>query len=151
MRNGNAPGASDVVALRPLDIWATARHLARQTGFRDIHDMAFIRAIGCLFLIPAILMLSYGLVIWHDGVPLFELAARDYLAMVGPAAPDPVQVAAQRFIPGALADPRSAAFLLWPVAGAIGFVAALLSVPGMIILVLFRRGWSRALVRRQYS
>lgn len=112
--------------------------------------MTLVRALGCFLLIPAILMLSYGLVVWHDGVPLFELTARDYLATNGPA-PDPMQAAAQRHVPGALADPRSAEFLLWPLAGAIGFVAGLLSVPGMVILVLFRRGWSQALVRRQYS
>ncbi len=112
--------------------------------------MTLVRGFGCILLIPSVLMLSYGLVLWHDGVPLFELAAREFLAMTGPAAPDPIQVAAQHYVPGALADPRSSEFLLWPLAGAIGLVAALLSVPGMIILVLFRRGWSRALVRQQY-
>lgn len=113
--------------------------------------MTLIRAFGCILLIPAILALSYGLVIWHDGVPLFELAAADYLAMTGPPGPDPVQVVAQRYVPGALVDPGSAEFLLWPMAGAIGLVGGLLSVPGMIILVLFRRGWSRTLLHRQYS
>ena len=113
--------------------------------------MVLIRAFGCILLIPAVLALSYGLVIWHDGVPLFELAAGDHLAMTRPPGPDLVQAAAQRFLPGALASPGSAKILLWPLAEAIGLVAALLSVPGMIILVLFRRGWSQALVRRQYS
>lgn len=113
--------------------------------------MALIRGFGCILLIPSVLMLSYGLVIWHDGVPMLELAARDYLAMTGPGMPDPIQTAAQHYVPGALADPRSPEFLQWPLAGAIGLVAGLLSVPGMIILVLFRRGWSRALVRQQYS
>lgn len=113
--------------------------------------MTFVRAIGCIFLIPAILMLSYGIVLWHDGVPVFQLAAGDFLASTGSAGPDPVQAAAQRYLSGELADPLSARFLLWPVAGAIGLVAGLLSVPGLIILVLFRRGWSRVLVRRQYS
>lgn len=113
--------------------------------------MTLIRAMGCILLLPAILLLSYGLVLWHGGVPVFELAASDYLTLSGPAAADPVQAAAQRYVPGVLAGPRSADFLLWPLAGAIGLIAGVLSVPGTIILLLFRRGWSRALVRRQYS
>jgi len=113
--------------------------------------MTLVRAIGWILLIPAILVLSYGIVLWHDGVQVFQLAAGDYLSSAGPAGPDPVQAAAQRHLSGELADPLSAKFLMWPVAGAIGFVAGLLSVPGVIILVLFRHGWSRVLVRRQYS
>lgn len=113
--------------------------------------MTLVRAIGWLLLIPAILVLSYGIVLWIDGVPVFDLAAGDYLAGTGPAGPDPVQAAAQRFLSGELANPRSAEFLLWPVAAALGLVAGLLSVPGVVILILFRRGWSRVLVRRQYN
>lgn len=110
--------------------------------------MTIVRVIGWIFLIPAILLLSYGIVLWIDGVPVFQLVASDFLAKAGP---DPVQAAAQHYLAGELADPQATKFLLWPVAGAIGFVAALLSVPGVVILVLFRRGWSRVLVRRQYS
>ena len=71
--------------------------------------------------------------------------------MAGPGQPDLVQAAAQRHLSGVLRDPASAPFLLWPVGAAIGFVAGLVAVPGIIILILFRRGWSRALLRRQYS
>ena len=113
--------------------------------------MALVRAIGWIMLFPAVLVLSYGLVLWLDGVSVFQLAAVDYLAATGGSGPDPVQAAAQRHLTGALADPQSAEFLLWPVATALAFVAGLISVPGMVILLLFRRGWSRALVRRQYS
>jgi len=113
--------------------------------------MALVRAIGWIMLLPAVLVLSYGIVLWLDGVSVFQLAAVDYLAMTGGSAPDPVQAAAQRHLAGALADPQSAEFLLWPVAASLALVAGLVSVPGAIILLLFRRGWSRALVRRQYS
>lgn len=112
--------------------------------------MALIRAFGCILLIPAILMLSYGVVLWHDGVPLFEQAAGNYLSMAGSPDPDPLRVAAQRYVPGALAGPGSAQILQWPLAGAIGTIAGILAVPGLIILVLFRQGWSRTLVRQQY-
>ena len=113
--------------------------------------MTLVRAIGWVMLFPAILVLAYGLVLWRDGVPVFEIAAGEYLARTGPADADPLQVAARTYIPGALADPLSMPVLLWPVAGALALVAGLVSVPGTVILVLFRRGWSRALVRRQYT
>lgn len=113
--------------------------------------MTLVRVFGWMLLFPAVLVLSYGLVLWHDGIPVFQIAARDYLAMAGPPGPDPIQAAAQRYLSGALVDPGSAEMLLWPVAAALGLVAALVSVPGAFILVLFRRGWSRTLVRQQYS
>ena len=102
-------------------------------------------------MIPAILVLSYGLVLWLEADTVFHIAASDYLAMSGSAGPDPVQSAAQIYLPGVLADPASAEFMLWPLAAAIGLVAALVSVPGTVILVLFRRSWGRALLRQQYS
>lgn len=113
--------------------------------------MILVRGIGCIFLIPTVLVLSYGVLLWHGGVPLFELAARDYLAMNGSSGPDVLQVAVQRALPGLLSDPRVAPLLMWPIAAVLGLVAGVLAVPGTVILVLFRPGWSRALVRQQYG
>lgn len=113
--------------------------------------MGFVRAIGWLMVFPAVLVLSYGLVIWFDGVPVFELSAAEYLAGGGGADPDFVQAAAQRVLHGALADPQSLRILLYPLAEALAILAALLAVPGVVVLVLFRRGWSAALILRQYT
>lgn len=113
--------------------------------------MGFVRAIGWLMVFPAVLVLSYGLVIWFEGVPVFELPAAEYLAGRGAAEPDFVQSAAQRVLPAALADPQSLRILLFPIAEAIAILAALMAVPGVVVLVLFRRGWSAALILRQYT
>ncbi len=113
--------------------------------------MAFVRAIGWMMVFPAVLVLSYGLVIWFEGVPVFEMAAAEHLAGGGAAGPDFVQSAAQRLLPGALADPQSLRILLFPLAKAIAILAALMAVPGVVVLILFRRGWSGALILRQYT
>lgn len=113
--------------------------------------MAFVRAIGWTMIFPAVLVLSYGLVIWFQGVPVFELPAAEYLAGRGAPDPDFVQAAARRVMPAFLADPQSLRILLFPVAEAIAILAGLMAVPGMVILILFRRGWSSALILRQYS
>ena len=113
--------------------------------------MAFVRAIGWMMVFPAVLVLSYGLVIWFQGVPVFDLPAAEFLASRGAPGPDFVQSAAQRVMPEALADPRSLRILLFPVAEALAILAGLMAVPGMVVLILFRRGWSGALILRQYS
>ena len=113
--------------------------------------MAFVRAIGWMMVLPAVLVLSYGLVIWFEGVPVFEIPAAEYLAGYGAAGPDFVQSAAQRALPAALADPQSLRILLFPIAEAIAILAALMAVPGAVVLILFRRGWSAALILRQYT
>ena len=113
--------------------------------------MAFVRAIGWMMVFPAVLVLSYGLVVWFEGVPVFEIPAAEYLAGRGVADPDFVQSAAQHILAGPLADPQSLRILLFPLAEALGILAALLAVPGVIVLILFRRGWSGALILRQYT
>ena len=113
--------------------------------------MAFVRAIGWILVFPAVLVLSYGLVVWFEGVPVFDMSAAEYLAGRGVAEPDFVQSAAQRLLPDALADPQSLRLLLFPLAEAIAILAALLAVPGAVVLILFRRGWSAALILRQYT
>ena len=113
--------------------------------------MAFVRAIGWMMVFPAVLVLSYGLVIWFEGVPLFDMSAVEYLAGRGAAEPDFVQSAAQRLLPGALADPQSLRILLFPLAEALAILAAVMAVPGVVVLILFRRGWSGALILRQYT
>ena len=112
--------------------------------------MGLVRAIGWVLLFPAILVLSYGIVAHINGVPVFDVSAADYLA--GRVTPelDFVQQAARRHIPGALADPRTLAILHYPLAEALAIFAGILAVPGVVLLVLFRRGWSGALIRREY-
>ena len=61
-----------------------------------------------------------------------------------------MQAAAQRHIPAALADPRTLGILRYPLAEAIAILAGIVAVPGLVLLILFRRGWSGALIRREY-
>ena len=112
--------------------------------------MTIVRAIGWVLLFPAVLIISYGLVAGLEGVAVFEVSAADHLAGGGPAGADFVQAAAQRYIPAALADPRSLGILLYPLAKAIAILAGIVAVPGLVVLILFRRGWSGALIRREY-
>ena len=112
--------------------------------------MGVVRAIGWVLLFPAILVLSYGIVAHINGVPVFDVSAADYLAGRATAELDFVQQAARRHIPAALADPQTLAILHFPLAEALAILAGILAVPGFVLLVLFRRGWSGALIRREY-
>lgn len=112
--------------------------------------MAFVRAIGWVMLFPAILVLSYGIVAHLNGVPVFDVSAAEYLAGHATTNLDFVQYAAQRHLSGALANPQSLVILHYPLAEALAILAGILAVPGVVLLILFRRGWSGALIRREY-
>lgn len=113
--------------------------------------MTMVRAIGWMLLFPAVLIISYGLVIGFEGVAVTEISAAEYLAGHRTAEPDFVQAAAQRYLRAALADPSSLAILRYPLAEAMAILAGIVAVPGLVVLILFRRGWSGALIRREYT
>ena len=113
--------------------------------------MGFVRAIGWIMVFPAVLVLAYGLVIWHEGVPIFDVLAGDYLAGVGAERLDFVQVFALSNFGPWLQSPDPMMILLLPLAHAIAVFAGVLATPGVVVLILFRRGWAGALILKQYS
>jgi hypothetical protein len=101
--------------------------------------MGILRGIGWAFLLIAVLVIVYGLVVWLGGVPIFEEAGGEHWYKVHPASLNRTQSITERYLHPALWDPLILNIVLWPVAAGLGLVSAVFAVPGILLVTLFRR------------
>ena len=101
--------------------------------------MVFLRGIGWMLLLVAVLVVAYGLMIWIGGVPVFEQTGGEYWFTVHSESQNLIQAVIQRYLHPSVWDPFVVNMLLWPIAGGLGLVAAVFAVPGILLISLFRR------------
>jgi hypothetical protein len=101
--------------------------------------MGFLRGIGWVLLIIALLVIAYGSMIWIGGVPIFEQTGGEYWFQAHSESLNLIQAVIQRYLHPSVWDPFLVNILLWPVGGGLGLVAAALAVPGILLISLFRR------------
>ncbi|MEE8271216.1 MAG: hypothetical protein V3R98_05730 [Alphaproteobacteria bacterium] len=101
--------------------------------------MIVVRGIGWALLLLAVLVLVYGGLIWRDGVAVFEMTGGEHWFTVDLESLNLAQALIQRYLIPSLWDPVLVSVLLWPVAGGLALVSAVLAVPGLVLLLAFRR------------
>lgn len=101
--------------------------------------MGFLRGIGWVLVLLAVLVIVFGAVIWTRGAPIFEQAGGAYWFSAHSESLNLVQAIIQRYVHPAVWDPFLVTILLWPIAAGLGAVAAVLAVPGLLLVNLFRR------------
>lgn len=101
--------------------------------------MAFLRGIGWVLLLMAVLILVFAVVILLGGTPIFEQAGGEYWFKAHSESLNLAQAVIQRYLHPSVWDPFLVNILLWPVAGGLGLAMAVFAVPGLLLVSLFRR------------
>ncbi len=101
--------------------------------------MAFLRGIGWVLLLLAALILIFAVVILIGGAAIFEQAGGEYWFEAHNESLNLVQAIIQRYLHPAIWDPFLVNILLWPVAGGLAVLVAAFAIPGLLMVVLFRR------------
>lgn len=101
--------------------------------------MVFLRGIGWVLLLIALLVVAYGLWIWKGGVPVFEQAGGQHWFTAHSESLNLVQAIIQRYLHPSVWDPFLVNVLLWPIAGGLALISMVFAVPGLLLISLFRR------------
>ena len=112
---------------------------AAESHFVGGGTMAFLRGIGWVLLLLAALVLVFAVVILIRGTPIFEQAGGEYWFTAHKESLNLAQAVIQRYLHPSIWDPVLVNVLLWPVAGGLGLVFAVLAIPGLLMVTLFRR------------
>lgn len=101
--------------------------------------MAFLRGIGWVLVLLAMLVLVFAVIILLGGTPIFEQTGGEYWFEVHSDSLGRAQSVTQRYLHPAIWDPFLTDILLWPLAGSLGLIMAVFAVPGVLMVTLFRR------------
>ncbi len=101
--------------------------------------MAFLRGIGWVLILIAVLVLISAIVILLGGTPIFQETGGEYWFKADSESLNLAQAVIQRYLHPAIWDPFLVNILLWPVAGGLGLVGAAFAIPGVLMLAVFRR------------
>lgn len=100
--------------------------------------MGFLRGIGWVLLIIAVLAIGYAVLIWSGGTPVFEQTGGEYWFKAHSESLNLIQAIIQRYLHPSVWDPFFVNILLWPVAAGLALAAAVFAVPGLLLISLFR-------------
>ena len=100
--------------------------------------MAFLRGVGWLLLGLAVLVIVFAIILMSGGTPIFEQTGGEYWFEADSESLNLVQAVIQRYLHPSIWDPVLVNVLLWPVAAGLGLAAAILAVPGLLVLGIFR-------------
>ena len=112
---------------------------AAESVFFGGGTMAFLRGIGWVLILLAMLVLVFAVIILLGGTPIFEQAGGEYWFTVDSESLNLAQAVIQRYLHPAVWDPFLVNILLWPLAGSLGLIMAVFAVPGVLMVTLFRR------------
>ena len=101
--------------------------------------MAFLRGIGWVLILLAMLVLVFAVIILLGGTPIFEQTGGEYWFEVHPESLGRAQSVTQRYLHPAIWDPFVIDILVWPLAGSLGLIMAVFAVPGVLMVTLLRR------------